>query len=56
VLDFLGAPRHDLRSYPRIFTQEYAAMSTATRARLERYFAEPNRQLAALLGRDLPWE
>jgi hypothetical protein len=55
TLDFLGAPRRDLHSYPRIFEQDYAPMNPATRARLDRYFAEPNRRLAALLGRDLPW-
>jgi hypothetical protein len=55
VLDFLGATRHELGSYPRIFTQEYGGMSPATRARLERYFAEPNRQLAEMLDREPPW-
>jgi hypothetical protein len=55
VLDFLGADAHDLESYPRIFDRDYADMSPATRARLEREFSEPNRRLAALLERDLPW-
>ena len=55
VLDFLSVRRHGLRSYPRIFKQEYAPMSAATRARLERYYEEPNRELAELLARDLPW-
>src|SRR3954453_12016570 len=45
VLDFLGAYAHDLESYPRIFEREYEQMSPETRARLERAFEEPNRQL-----------
>jgi hypothetical protein len=30
-------------------------MDPATRARLMEEFAEPNRRLAELLGRELPW-
>jgi Sulfotransferase domain len=55
VLGFLGAEAQDLDSYPRIFDRDYADMDPATRARLDELFAEPNRRLAALLGRDLPW-
>ena len=55
ALEFLGADRHQLSSYPRIFARDYGEMSSVTRARLEREFAEQNRQLADLLGRDLPW-
>jgi hypothetical protein len=55
VLEFLGVEERDLRSYPRIFEREYQQMSPATRARLERHFEEPNRRLAALLNRELPW-
>jgi hypothetical protein len=55
VLDFLGAGAHDLESYPRIFEREYEQMPPQTRARLERLFEEPNRQLGALLNRQLPW-
>jgi hypothetical protein len=55
VLDFLGAGAHDLESYPRIFEREYEQMPPATRARLERLFEEPNRQLSVLLSRELPW-
>ena len=54
-LDFLGARPHDLGEYPRIFDHEYAAMEPATRTRLEWRFDEPNRALAQLLGRELPW-
>jgi hypothetical protein len=55
VLDFLGARPHELTAYPRIFDHEYVSMDPATRARLEAEFEEPNRRLAKLLGRDLPW-
>jgi hypothetical protein len=55
VLDFLGAEAQDLDSYPRIFDRDYADMNPAIRTRLEELFAEPNRRLAAQLGRDLPW-
>jgi hypothetical protein len=55
VLEFLGTGPYELPSYPRIFARDYGEMSAAARARLERDFAEPNRQLAELLGRDLPW-
>ena len=55
VLDFLGARPHELDAYPRIFDRDYAEMKPETRARLRGEFEEPNRRLAALLGRDLPW-
>jgi hypothetical protein len=55
VLQFLGVAPHELAAYPRIFEREYAPMQPATRARLEASFAEPNRRLAELLGRDLDW-
>jgi hypothetical protein len=56
TLEFLGVRPHQLSSFPRIFARDYGAMSPATRQRLEREFAEPNRELAALLERDLPWK
>ena len=55
VLEFLGVDARSLGSYPRIFEREYEGMSPDTRARLVEEFAEPNRRLARLLGRDLPW-
>jgi len=55
VLDFLGVGPHDLDAYPRIFDRDYAEMSPAMRARLAVVYDEPNRRLASLLGRDLPW-
>jgi len=56
VLEFLGAPPHRLDSYPRVFERQYEPMSPDTRARLAAEFAEPNRRLYALLGRNLDWE
>jgi hypothetical protein len=51
VLDFLGVEPHELESYPRIFEREYAQMSPTTRARIDAYFEEPNRQLESLLSK-----
>ena len=55
TLDFLGVRPYELSAFPRIFAREYAEMSPATRKRLEREFEEPNRRLAELLDRDVPW-
>ena len=55
VLEFLGVDPHGLDSYPRIFEREYGEMDPGTRARLEEEFAEPNRRLTELLGREVPW-
>jgi hypothetical protein len=55
VLDFLSVAPHRLASYPRIFEREYGPMRPETRERLAARFAEPNRRLAELLGRELPW-
>ena len=52
VLEFLGAPGHELDSYPRVYEQSYGEMQPDTRRRLAEYFAEPNRRLYELLGRD----
>jgi hypothetical protein len=55
VLEFLGAPAHDLGDYPRVYEQSYAEMRPDTRRRLAETFAEPNRRLYELLGRDFGW-
>ena len=55
VLEFLGAPGHALGSYPRVYEQSYAEMRPDTRRRLAEHFAEPNRRLYELLGRNLGW-
>jgi hypothetical protein len=55
VLEFLGAPPHRLAAYPRVFERQYEGMEPETRAELAEHFAEPNRRLYELLGRDLGW-
>ena len=55
VLEFLGASPHRLDSYPRVYERQYEGMKPETRAELAEYFAEPNRRLYELLGRDLAW-
>ncbi len=55
VLTHVGAPAHDLGEYPRMYARDYAEMRPETRARLSDEFAEPNRRLYELLGRDLGW-
>jgi len=55
VLAFLGVAPHELGSYPRIFERVYEPMSRETRAMLDATFAEPNRRLAGLLGREPGW-
>jgi hypothetical protein len=55
VLDFVGAPPFELPEYPRVFDREYVEMRAETRAALAAFYAEPNRRLSELLGRDLGW-
>ena len=55
ILAHLGAPPHSLDEYPRVFDRDYAPMRPETRAALQARFAEPNRRLEALLGRELGW-
>ena len=55
ILEFLGAAHHDLGDYPRIFERGYAPMRPETRVSLAETFAEPNRRLEAILGRELGW-
>ena len=56
MLEFLGAPPHELGSYPRIYEQAYSGMRAETRRRLAEGFAEPNRRLYELVGRDFGWQ
>ena len=55
VLEFLGAPPHELDDFPRVFEREYEPMREETRATLAAFYAGPNRRLSELLGRDLAW-
>jgi hypothetical protein len=56
ILDFIGVERHGLDSYPHLFSRDYAPMPEEARTRLSAYFAEPNRRLYELLGRDFGWQ
>ena len=56
MLEFIGAPPHELDAYPRVFERQYEPMRPETRSRLAGEFAEPNERLYALLGRNLGWE
>jgi hypothetical protein len=55
VLEFLGAAPFELASFPRLLERQYEDMNSETRARLAEDFAEPNRRLEELLGRELAW-
>ena len=55
VLGFLGAAPHELDTYPRVYEREYPPMPPDVEQKLAAYFAEPNRRLYELLGRDLGW-
>jgi Sulfotransferase domain len=55
VLEFLGAARHRLDEYPRVFERQYEDMRPETRLALAESYAEPNQRLAELLGRDPGW-
>ena len=55
ILAFLGAEPYELSDYPRVFDRDYEPMRPETRAALAASFAEPNRRLEALLGRELRW-
>jgi sulfotransferase family protein len=55
VLEFIGAPQHSLPSYPRVFERDYEQMKPETRVLLVEEFADANRRLYELLGRNLGW-
>jgi hypothetical protein len=55
VLEFLGAPPHELESFPRVFSRKYAGMPPETRRELEAFYVAPNRRLSELLDRELGW-
>ena len=55
VLEHIGADPFEADAYPRVFERAYAPMADATRQRLDAVFAEPNRRLAELVGRDPGW-
>lgn len=55
VADFLGVPVWRADNYRVRGAQGKEAITPETRTRLAQMFAEPNRQLEELLGRDLDW-
>jgi hypothetical protein len=55
VWSFLGLPPHTLESRKRHNYIPAEDIRPATRERLQREFAEHNRELERLLGRSLPW-
>jgi len=55
VLEFLAAAPHELDAFPRVFEGDYPDMRPETRRMLAGTFAEPNRRLYELLGRELDW-
>ena len=55
LCDFLGIGHVEVPPVTQHNARDYDPMAPADRAWLAERFAEPNRRLAALLGRDLPW-
>jgi sulfotransferase family protein len=55
VINFLGFSETDLSPYLPANTRAYDQMQANTRAELESYFAEPNRRLYSLIGREFDW-
>lgn len=55
VLEFVGVEPRSLDAYPPVFSRDYEPMPAETRARLTAEYADANRRLAELLGRELPW-
>ena len=56
VLRFLGLPPHELGEYHAYNQKPYEGLTPDTHEQLRRYFAEPNRRLEQLLGRELGWD
>jgi hypothetical protein len=52
---FLGLPERSLPAYERANSRRYPPIAAPERALLDERFREPNRDLADLLGRELPW-
>lgn len=56
VQRFVGVPPRDLGPLPKYGSYSSGRMDPRTRAELVERFREPNRDLAALVGRDLEWD
>jgi hypothetical protein len=55
VQDFLGVEQRPLVAYKEYNSRKREPLNPATRERLERFFAEPNRRLFDYLGVDFGW-
>lgn len=55
VLEFVGVESRSLDDYPPVFSRDYEPMPATTRARLTADYADADRRLADVLGRELPW-
>ena len=55
VLEFLELPPHSLPAYRQLNAHSYGRMSDRASTILRSRFAEPNRDLVALLGREFSW-
>jgi Sulfotransferase domain len=55
ILDFLDLPAWSPRSFRAENARSYAPLAAPLRARLDAYFAEPNRHLRTILGPDFGW-
>ena len=56
VFAFLGLERWSAAQYPALNQRPYSGMSDEARASLAAAYAEPNRRLGTLLGRELGWQ
>jgi hypothetical protein len=56
VFAFLGLAPWSAEEYPALNQRPYSGMSDEARATLAEAFAEPNRRLEELLGRELGWQ
>lgn len=56
VFAFVGLERWSAAEYPALNQRPYSGMSNEVRASLAAAYADPNRKLEALLGRELAWQ
>lgn len=56
VFEFIGLEPWSAAEYPALNQRPYSGMSDEARASLAAAYAEPNRRLEALLGRELGWQ
>jgi len=56
VLDFLGLPKFELKSFKAYKMRKYSGITPETRKKLNEYFRPHNEQLYQLLDRNFGWE